>query len=716
MRKSKTFVTERSLYFMRKTGKKFLLIIAALVLVLAVFAGCGSTYHFEPLAGYEETSGAAVESNGGFVVKKGDWIYFINGSESNTASNNYGSVTKGSLVRISATALAAGNYSSAEIVIPEIVYDGNHNTGIFIEGDYVYYATPNNTRNMQAQIENTWLNFKRARLDGSDVLSGNYAQLEIGSHAYRYVVENDTVYLLYADTANSEIHSVNTKTMEDVTLVKGYASYAFDSENIASPTVYYTMAVAKKNTYSGGSATNENYQQLYTVNAATTEAPREYDLSDGYTDPNLSPSDEDYQMEYVNLGTLVLDGIGADKTEASPFNPDWSAENTPKSQTGFTYAIERFSNGDLYFTVTVLSGDSTNTVAYVCRLNGEAYAAASGWNTIQANPTIRAGQDVESAGGAITLVSYDTDKATENARYYVENGTQYFIYIDSTSNNIYRTRVGVTGSGFTETDEALAYAQEGAALLFMDTETHFLYYSRTGTNGNALWRVRYDGEANYYNGGADTINIENAEDYKATQYLGIDYNSSWYAPEVVDGRIYFADADTYADNYVYITDVCATNAALEDRNDKYQAVQDLFTEVEEKFSAAANVMRYYYYGGDVSIVTADDGEYRDEYEDEDIELINAFVAGTDARGYGFAAVKDSNRRTSYVNCVSIVTDGDKSDLEDSLKSAYITGFTADTGDNGGWTWQWAALCVPIGVVLIGGGIAAWLIVRRRRRR
>lgn len=695
---------------MRKTGKKFLLIIAALVLVLAMFAGCGSTYHFEPLDGYDATSGAAVESNGGFVAKKGDWIYFINGVESNTSSNTYGSVTKGSLVRISESALAEGNYSSAEIVIPEIVYDGNYDAGIFIEGDYVYYATPNNTRNMQAQIENTWLNFKRARLDGSDVLSGNYAQLEIGSHAYRYVVENGTVYLLYADTANSEIHSVNTKTMEDVTLVEGYASYAFDSDNIASPTVYYTMQVAKKVYNSDDTVQNEDYQQLYKVSAATTEAPRDYDLSEGYGD-----------LEYVNLGTLVLDGIGADKTEASVFNPDWSADNTPKSQKGFTYAIERFSNGDLYFSVTSLSGDSTNVKPYVCRLDGEKYAAANNWDTIQANPTIVTGQDVDSAGGAITLVSYDAEKATENALYYVENDTQYFIYIDSTSNNIYRTRAVVAeGSGFTEKDEALAYAQEGATLLFLDTETHFLYYSRTGTNGNALWRVRYDGEANYYNGGADMMDIENAEDYKATQYLGVDYNSSWFAPEVVGGRIYFADADTYADNYVYVIDACATNEDLKARNENYQAVQELFTEVEGTFSAAANVMRYYYYGGDVSIVTDDNGEYRDEYEDEDVELINAFVAGTNltkpGSQYDFASVKEFNRRISYVRCISIVTDGDQSDIEDSLKTAYITGFTADSSDNGGWTWQWAALFVPIGVVLIGGGIAAWLIVRRGRRR
>lgn len=699
---------------MRKTGKKFLLILAALVLVLAVFAGCGSTYTFQPLDGYEETSGAAVESNGGFVAKKGDWIYFINGVESNTSSNTYGSVTKGSLVRISESALADGDYASAEVVIPEIVYDANYSAGIFIEGDYVYYATPNNTRNMQAEIENTWLNFKSARLDGSDVLSGNYAQLEIGNHAYRYVVENGTVYLLYADTVNSEIHSVNTKTMEDVTLVKGYASYAFDSEDIANPTVYYTMAVAKKNTYTGGSATNESYQQLFRVSAATETAAHDYDLSDGYTDPELSPGDDEYQMEYVNLGTLVLDGIGRG-SDITPFNLDRTDTNVPKNYNGFTYAIERFSNGDLYFTITNNDDSTSTTIAYVCRLSGEGYASAVSagtWNTIQSN-LLRAEYSV--SGGAVTLVSGSTDKATESALYYVDNGTQYFIYIDSDTNNIYRTQASVSGGSFTETDVLLASAQEGAALLFLDADTHFLYYSRTGTNGNALWRLRYDGDVLDYTD-IGTAVPENADDYKATQYMGVDYNSSWFAPEVIGGRIFFANADTYADNYVYVIDACATNAALIERNDKYEAVQDLFTEVEEKFSAAANVMRYYYYGGDVSIVTDDSSEYRDEYEDEDIELINAFVDGTDRRGYGFAAVKESNKQNFYVNCVSLVTEDDQSDIEDSLKTAYISGYTADTSESGGWTWQWAALFVPIGVVVIGGGIAVWLIVRRRRRR
>ena len=44
------------------------------------------------------------------------------------------------LISISESALAEGNYSSAEIVIPEIVYDGNYDAGIFIEGDYLIFC------------------------------------------------------------------------------------------------------------------------------------------------------------------------------------------------------------------------------------------------------------------------------------------------------------------------------------------------------------------------------------------------------------------------------------------------------------------------------------------------------------------------------------------------------------------------------------------------
>ena len=697
---------------MRKTGKKFLLLALALVVALSVFVGCNGNGNFKPLDGVP--SGDVV-SNGGFVAQKGEWIYFVNGVESNTSENKYGNVRKGSLVRISENALNEKKFDGAQVVIPEIVYDGSYKGGVFISGDYVYYATPNNTKNMQAQVENNWLNFKRARLDGSDVLSGHYAQLEIGKHEYRFVEENGVVYLLYANTSDKELHSVNTQTKKDTTLAKGYAEYAFDADDLTSSTVYYTMPVAKKNTYSNGSATNEAYQQLFKVQASTTQAPREYDLKDGYTDPKLSEGDEKYMMEYVNLGTLVLDGVGADKTEATTFNPDWK-DGDAKKQTGFSYAIERFSNGDLYFTVTALSGDTANPVAYVCRLNDGKFSEAQGWNTILANPVIEKSGNIESsASEAITLVSNDEAKATETARFYVQDGKQYFVYLDSTSNNIYRRSLTVSSDKVTEEDVLLASGQSGAAFLRLDTESKFLYFSKAGTNGNALWRIRYDGTREQYSDLGDVKDDPAMEDYKATQYVGVDYSKDWFAPEVLGGRIFFADAETYAENYVYVIDACANNADLKARNEQYQKVQDLFTNVAEKFSAASNVMKYYYYGGDVSVVTAENGEYRKEYDDEAIALINAFVSGENSNGFDFASVKDIKTQSVYYNRIGVVSEKDRDATEKSLKTAFVLGFKAETETvDAGWTWQWAAIFVPVGVVVIGGAVAAFVFVRKRR--
>ena len=63
-------------------------VLAVTCLTSAVaFSACGDdNYTATPLTGYEETKNAPVESNGGFAVKKGSWIYFINGTLYYTAS------------------------------------------------------------------------------------------------------------------------------------------------------------------------------------------------------------------------------------------------------------------------------------------------------------------------------------------------------------------------------------------------------------------------------------------------------------------------------------------------------------------------------------------------------------------------------------------------------------------------------------------------------
>ena len=125
---------------MRKSFTKIICFSAAIVATVgvSVFSACGKS-KVKPLTP-DNLGAAEISSNGGFAVEKGDYVYYINGRESYTASNN--DVVKGAVMRISKADLAARNYSSVDTVVPSIVYSGNSNAGLDVYGDRVYYTTP----------------------------------------------------------------------------------------------------------------------------------------------------------------------------------------------------------------------------------------------------------------------------------------------------------------------------------------------------------------------------------------------------------------------------------------------------------------------------------------------------------------------------------------------------------------------------------------------
>ena len=229
---------------MLKSGKKILLLLLALALTLGVLAGC-NPYNADPLDGYTSSENAA-ESNGGFVVKKDEWFYFINGAESYTASNTFGAWSRARSCA-STKATSPRQLRRGDIVVPQLMISEDHTSGVFIYGDYVYYATPNTVRNMDGEIESSYLDFRRTRLDGIDTLSGYYVQLPSNDGSYRYVQVDGTVYLLYVDRQH-EIHSVNTETREDTVSSPAFR-LRLRRNGPRKPYIYYTMPVVKKNTY-----------------------------------------------------------------------------------------------------------------------------------------------------------------------------------------------------------------------------------------------------------------------------------------------------------------------------------------------------------------------------------------------------------------------------------------------------------------------------------
>ena len=716
---------------MQKKGKKLLLLLLAFALVIALFAGCsGGTTASQVV--YDEANGAkggTVTSNGGFVVQKGEgenaWFYFINGVETSSSDNTYGSVVKGSLMRISAGDMKNGNYEAAQTVVPELFVAGDYTAGVYIYGDYVYYATPNTLRNLDGEVESGYLNFRRASLDGS-AMTDYYVQVSSNTTEYRFVEENEVVYLLYLDSTDSEIHSYNTQSSVDTVLAKGYTAAEFDDSDPENPVVYYTMPVTTPNTYSAssGSGSTEAYNQLYRVTASATESPYgALDLSE-YTDDSVSESDENYQMEYVNLGELVLDGIGlARKDFVTPFNHDlYSDDGTVDLSAvktlgnGFTYSILRYANGQVVLSVTELLDSSVRAYAL-----DDADTSAETWNSVAANPRF------ENEPGSLTAISLSTTNIANTTFFYKVGEDQYYIYVDS-NGNITRIQVGTNAdTGYIAEQTIIARGQSGAAIVSADpingSEPAFLYFSMTGTNGLNLYRIQYNGtQADYY-----TIpSSESDKNFTATQYLSLDYNSSWYKPEVLGGYLFFASAESYSENYVYAMVNPADNEALETVNEQYETVNDLFTEMDTDFGDAANLARYYYYGGDVDAVKDETGEHFDQYQEEDFQVLDAFIdcvapgtEGYDTHGFDFSILKDEsgkayNTRNSFYKLLGKVSDDDAETIEDNLVSNLVLSEAEEETDDT-WTWQWAAIFVPVGVVVIAGAVVAVVLIRRKRK-
>lgn len=754
---------ERSHTCMLKKLKKILPVILVAALALSVLAGC-SNYTSKKLDGY--SSDGEVFSNGGFVAQKGDYVYFINGAEDYTADNDYGDVVKGSLMRIHVSDLAAGNYTETDIVVSQLIVAQDYTSGIYIYGDRVYYATPNVIDNMEGEVESSYLDFKSSTLDGSKTMRGYYAQVSDNSTVYRYVEIDGVVYLVYVDATETEIHSYNTETKEDTILATDYTSYIF-SDNVEDPTIYYTMSVTQPKTYDSESETGTTYEydQLYAVRADATECPYTGTDEDGdevpfyeseaflddYTDNDAEDDADEPSLVYINLGTLVLDGVGQSQASATLFNHDWTeTENSATAISGYSYTFIDYDSdtNSLYMAVAKV----TEGTSFVYRFDTSEYAAQSDWNSISENPSILYVDSVSATTSTdvITPVAISSDNATSSALYYIEDDHINYLYVSS--GNIIRNTVDPTideastsvNTIYKYTDligdsVTIARQQSSAVLMYIDGD--YVYYNMAQTNGNGLYRMVYNGTEDDYN--ILTGKAYDDQDYQPTQFLEVDYNSTWYDPEflTIDGTdyLFFCHAGDYAASCIYVMECPEDNESLEEINDIWEDVNDAMIELAETFSTEANGAWYYFYTGDEDLIThlteevdedGDEGLYYENYTEENLAIIEAFMDPTTNAAqqtvskYRLTYFSDLyvenddgtytfyNVETAFYSRLGYLDEDSEEDFLDALASAFLIASEEDDS----WTWEWAALFVPIGVVVIGGGITAYILIRRHLKK
>lgn len=719
---------------MGNKSKKILSFVAALACLssTAMFASCGKVAYKGDELGEEFVKDADVESNGGFAVVKGDYVYFINGAEDYTAKNVYGDVVKGALMRISKTDLANRNFTSETVktVVPSLFVAQNFNAGIYIYGDTVYYATPTTRKNTEGEVENSYIDFKSAKLDGSEgPMKNYYLDLASNSANYRFVEvgegENKTVYLLFEE--DGALKSYNTKKEETTTLVSGdNIKYYYDTTDPENANVYYTMSVPGLTLDSSALS----YNQLYCVNAAATVTSVDaknasYTVSNGKTysfnkaemEEKNNEAKENKAKElpydfndyttypYVNLGDLVLDGVGINNknddngqpTRTTQYNEN--TDSTPSTLDGYTYEITGYANGGVYFTQTdgtKTGSDGESTKLYYL---ADSVSAASAWNVVLGNDSL-------------DVVAKDTTN-TANAKFYfadVDNdNVDEHMYLYKSGTELYRGGYDSVNGEMEAVRLAKGLPSADTDFKFLDLDGKYLYYSATESNVSRVYRMDYTGEKYSY-----STTFENTDayaDYQATALAYVELNSAWYAPEIIGDTLLYSNAKAFgstAYNYVYAAKLGADNLAIKADNKAYDAPLKNIESEEYNYNAdLQTALEYYYYSGET---TAFDN-VRDEYVKDLQDAFDGFVAKFTAAA---GATPTYQKLSTFTALLGKMTEADTEAIEedwaDTLRSP-----KADEDKEEFPTWA-IVLIIAGSVVVIAAAAGGVLLYLRKKKK
>lgn len=717
---------------MRKSFTKIICFTAAIIVTLgvALFSACGKN-KVNPLTP-DNLGDAAVTSNGGFAVEKGDYVYFINGKENYTADNG-GNAVKGAIMRISKADLSAHNYSSVDTVVPSVIYSGNSNAGLYIYGDRIYYTTPSTEKNSDGEVQNSYLQFKSTKLDRTDTVKNYYLQLADNSTEYRYVEVDGTVYILYVaasenlyGTSCKNIHSYNTANGVDTLLAYNVGDVTFDKYDLTNPRIYYTMNVTD---YVTNTSYSEYYNQIYSVTADETQR-NEYGL-----DKIVEDYDAEKDPLYVNCGSLVFDGIGKVQgmtQSVTPFNGE-GADSVERS--AYKYTVSAYENGYLYYTRTT----KQNSTAMLFAAK-QSEILSEGWKPVSSNPEDGACLVRDGSSASSYIYLYGADNALTGALVTGSNGIEKVNVKD-----------GKIGTVLNNEDRFYLTTDGQATPLFTakHDDGNYIYYSLTGGNGYTVHRVCYDGGYLDYSG----FPLEDAVGkYTPVQVLDVDASSNWYKPEFVDNQLLFPaqTADMVSYEYIMVCDLgkdgkMMTNAQIDELNDQFESIEKKITEVDDKtYENLQNALRYAFFTGESEYIgtliqayvdiQGKDVEYlwseesvakyhefvKAEKLDEWVDVTEGRATTVKVNGKDIAA----NKRDYYYSLLGKMSDKDSEAYAKSLRDQYLQSYPEKpvTPDWYSTLSKGAKIGFIVGVsaggaiILAGASVLTVYLVRKRRKK
>lgn len=290
--------------------KKSVIILVALALCMSVLlVACDGSNAFTPIDNVTDPGGEAV-GNGSAAVKYGDYVYYVNGSQSSVSANNEytNDIRVGAIVRIKVSdienlikiaednkdkditssdlkkEIAKELRAKAQMVVPNFYYTGNTTVtdinGIYILGGRIYITTPNPELTAGGNSQTSQLLIRSYKLDGSDmkthfVFTSNSAQImlgKVGESVYATVYVDSAVHSVkLGDTAKASVDTTICKSATSVNFEKSTSSvyYLDDKSNICQYALgaeKATVLLENVQTETGEDHEDHNHAQFtYTV-------------------------------------------------------------------------------------------------------------------------------------------------------------------------------------------------------------------------------------------------------------------------------------------------------------------------------------------------------------------------------------------------------------------------------------------------------------------
>lgn len=148
-------------------NKKIIAVIAlVLVLTVGLVACNGKTYKASGVADGNKYASSPVENNGSFVVKQGNYIYFVNAYVGADAENKFGKQEKSCLYRAELDENGNIIEGSRVALVNKNIYSTSTKSGIYVRGNWIYFASPNTDKTKSGEVNTKYLDFFRVSLDG----------------------------------------------------------------------------------------------------------------------------------------------------------------------------------------------------------------------------------------------------------------------------------------------------------------------------------------------------------------------------------------------------------------------------------------------------------------------------------------------------------------------------------------------------------------------